>query len=251
LSKRSLILILLIVLSGCSAVNKGKTRMINTSLESRSDIGETRKHNLSNNDFNVKRADVVLNVDGDEQKFIASFKYKLPGIWLISMKSNTGIEAARVWITADTVLINDKLHKKLYYGKSSTLEEKYGIAVRAIPVLMGDFIEADRKIDNSIDCIEGVDEEVAQFENFRVEYVISCRENKILESKILRPDKNTMRINYYKTKKDGNQKYPTKIIFTDSEANNIMEIKIRDIDFNNIDKLGFIPGKGYEKVLLK
>jgi hypothetical protein len=167
------------------------------------------------------------------------------------MKSNTGIEAARAWITADTVLINDRLHKKLYYGKSSTFEKKYGIAVKTIPVLMGDFIEADRKTDNPVDCIKGVDEEMAQFENFRVEYLISCRENKILESKIIHPDKDTIGINYYKTKKDGNKKYPTKIIFTDSEANILMEIKIRDMDFNNIDKIDFIPGKGYEKVLLK
>jgi hypothetical protein len=232
-------------------VNTGKTRITYSSLVSVADIGETRKNNLSNNDFSVKRADVVLKVNGDEQKFIASFKYKFPGIWLISMKSNTGIEAARAWITTDTVLVNDRLHKKLYYGRSSALEEKYGIAVKAIPVLMGDFIEADIKIGNSADCIEGIDEEVAKFENFRVEYVISCRENKILRSKIIHPDKNTIRINYYKTKKDGNKKYPTKIIFTDSEANNIMEIKIRDIDFNNIDKIDFIPGKGYEKVLLK
>ncbi len=92
---------------------------------------------------------------------------------------------------------------------------------------------------------------MAQFENFRVEYLISCRENKILRSKIIHLDKDTIRVNYYKTKKDGNNKYPTKIIFTDSEANNIMEIKIRDMDFNNIDKIDFIPGKGYEKVLLK
>ncbi len=232
-------------------MNTGKTRLTYTSLVSVADIGEMRKHNLSNNDFSVKRADVVLKVNGDEQKFITSFKYKIPGIWLISMKSNTGIEAARAFITADTVLINDRLHKKIYYGKSNTFEEKYGIAVKTIPVLMGDFIEADRKIDNSINCIEGVDKEVAQFENFRVEYLISCRENKILRSKIIHLDKDTIRVNYYKTKKDGNNKYPTKIIFTDSEANNIMEIKIRDMDFNNIDKIDFIPGKGYEKVLLK
>jgi hypothetical protein len=229
----------------------GKIRMINTSLISTGDIEETRKNNLSNDDFNVQRADVVLDVNGDEQKFIASFKYKVPGIWMISMKSNTGIEAARAWINADTVLINDRLHKKLYYGKSSTFEEKYGIPVKAIPVLMGDFIEADRKIENSIDCIEGTDEEVIQFEKFVIEYVISCRENKTRAAKILRHNKSAVQISYDKTKKDSDRKYPTKIIINDSEENIVIEIKIRNIDFKNIEKLDFIPGKGYEKVLLK
>ena len=192
--------------------------MINTSLESRFDIGETRKHNLSNNDFNVKRADVVLNVNGDEQKFIASFKYKLPGIWLISMKSNTGIEAARAWITADTVLINDRLHKKLYYGKSNSLEEKYGIAVRAIPVLMGDFIEADRKIDNSIDCIEGIDEEVEKFENCKVEYVISCRENKMIRIENTSPRQKERHFNFILKNTEG---WKTKI----PDKNNIYRFR--------------------------
>jgi hypothetical protein len=239
------------VLSGCSAVKTGKTRVINTSLISAGDIRETRKNNLSNDDFNVQRADVVLNANGNEQKFIASFKYKLPGIWLISIKSNTGIEAARVWITDDTVLINDRLHKKLYYGKSSILEEKYGIPVKAIPVLIGDFIETDRKIENSIDCREGIDDEVAQFKNFKVEYVISCRESKTLESKIVSPNKNAVQISYSKTKKNNNRKYPTKIILKDPKENVVIEIKIRSIDFNNNEKIEFIPGKGYEKVLLK
>ena len=229
----------------------GKTRIINSPVISTGDIGETRKNNLSNGDFNVQRADVVLDVNGDEQKFIASFKYKTPGIWLISMKSNTGIEAARAWITADTVLINERMHKKLYYGKSSALQEKYGIPVKAIPVLVGDFIEAEGKIKNSIDCVQGVDKEVTKFENFTVEYVISCRENKTLESKILIPNKNAVIISYSKTKRDSIRKFPTKIVIHDSEANLVIEIKIRNIDFKNIDKLDFIPGKGYDKILLK
>ena len=241
----------MIVFSGCSAVKTGKTRIINKSLISKDNIGETRKNNLSNNDFNVQRAEVVSNVNGDEQKFMASFKYKLPGIWLISMKSNTGIEAARVWITADTVLINDRLHKKLYYGKSSSLEKKYGIPVKAIPVLIGDFIEAEKMINDSIQCIEGINEEVAKFENFKVEYLISCRENKMISTKILNPGKSDILISYSKIHKIENKKFPAKIRINDSEEKIVIVIQIRKIDFSKIDKMNFIPGKGYEKVLIK
>jgi hypothetical protein len=45
-------------------VNRGKTRMTYASIVLVADIGETRKNNLSNNDFSVKRSDVVLKVNG-------------------------------------------------------------------------------------------------------------------------------------------------------------------------------------------
>jgi hypothetical protein len=196
LSNRSLILILLIVFSGCSAVKTGKSRIVNKSLILTGDIGETRKNNLSKDDFNILRADVVSKINEEEQKFIASFKYKSPGIWLLSIKSNTGIEAARAWISADTVLINDRLSKKLYYGESNALDKKYGIPVKAMPVLIGDFIEEEKMSNEPIQCIEGMNEIIAKLENVRIEYVISCKDNKVISSKIISPGKNDILISY-------------------------------------------------------
>ena len=40
---------------------------------------------------------------------MATIKYELPDKYLISIRSKAGIEAARIFITKDTVLINDRI----------------------------------------------------------------------------------------------------------------------------------------------
>jgi hypothetical protein len=250
LSKKSLILIFLIGTTACSVNRTGKTIMQNNSLLSL-DIKTIRKENLSNSDFNIKKAEIILNNEGNKQQFIASIKYKVPDEWLISLRSNSGIEAARALVNSDTVLINDRLHKKLYYGNSKILKEKYGITFRTLPVLFGDVIESDSPINDSIKCKEGKYIKYIWIEKNSIEYLISCDDNKAIKCKISSPDRGEIQLSYARIKVVGNKKFPTKVILQDQEAKSVIEIEIKKIDFIAIEKISFIPGKGYEEIMLK
>jgi hypothetical protein len=46
-------------------------------------------------------------------------------------------------------------------------------------------------------------------------------------------------------------KYPARLIIRDPSEKCILEIKIRNIEFKNIEKVDFIPGEGYNYILLK
>jgi hypothetical protein len=250
LSGKTLILLLLIVFPGCSALKTGKTITEDINPLSLA-LAKVKDQNLSANDFNLKKAEAEINIVGEKQKFLASVKYKTPGRWLISLKSTTGIEVARAFITVDTLLINDKLHKKLYYGNSSIIEKKYGIPFITLPVLFGDFIAGDVTGKDSIKCINGKNILTFKFGESKIEYLLSCKEGKIISLKIIRPGSDEIQISYSKVKLVDKYKFPSRLIIKDPSEKIILEIRIRNIDFNNIEKIDFIPGKGYDNILLK
>ena len=59
----------------------------------------------------------------------------MPDKFLISIKSHTGIEVARIFLTGDSIMINDRINKKLYYGSTSYLKNKYGLTTAVFPVI--------------------------------------------------------------------------------------------------------------------
>jgi hypothetical protein len=250
MSGRPLIFLFLILFTNCSALKTGKTiteQINNPCFE----LANVKNQNLSANDFNIKKAEIEINIDNEKQKLLASVKYKTPGRWLICLKSTTGIEVARAFITVDTLLINDRLHKKLYYGSIRSIEKKYGIPFITLPVLFGDFIAGNVSVRDSAKCIDGRDMKTFKFGESEIEYLLSCKDNKIISSKIRRPGGNEIQVSYSKMKLVNKYKYPARLIIRDPSEKCILEIKIRNIEFKNIEKVDFIPGKGYNYILLK
>jgi hypothetical protein len=247
LSNKPLIFILLLLLSGCSVIKTGVTGKTDLF----TNIKETRDGNLSCGDFNIIRADIAADINGEKQKFLASFKYEFPDRWMISLRSNTGIEAVRAWITVDTVLINDRLHKKLYYGSGSIIKKKYGVPVYAIPVVFGDLIESGSGSTDSTRCINGMQDIIGEFNNLKEELRINCREKKVTSCRIRNYGKGEIQFVYSKFKKIGKKEFPGKIVISYPEENINIELSIRKIDLNGVENMNFIPGKGYERILIK
>lgn len=237
------------LLTGCSVTKTSKTGSVRP--VSGIAIEEVRKRNLSETDFNIQKAEVEATIKGNKIKFIASIKYKVPEQWLISLKSSTGIEAARVFITSDTVLINDKFHKKLYFGNSRTVTEKYGIPLAGLSVLLGDLIENEKVKENSEQCRKGIYELTIEFQEIEIRYIIGCREHKVLQATISDGNSDEVKIVFSKMKAVYQRTYPEEIHIRESKNDLGLNIKIRRINFDKIEKLNFIPGKGYEQILIK
>ena len=74
---------------------------------------------------------------------------------MITVRSRTGIEAGRAFITSDTLIIKDRFNKKLLVGKPETLAKKYGIDPSFLFTILGDIVVEDKDRDGFNGMCEG------------------------------------------------------------------------------------------------
>ena len=139
MSRITLILFITLFISGCSSLKKSGKIFIKGGEELiyKEDI---IKLNISNNDFDIEKAEIEIVGNNNRQILLANLKYRKEGNYLISIRIAAGFEIARLYLTKDTILINDKIRRKIYTASPDWLNEKYGISVTALPVLFGDYI---------------------------------------------------------------------------------------------------------------
>lgn len=241
-----MITILAVLLSGCVVLQKNKIANENLPCDIRNII----KNNYSDSDFNIIRADIKIIDQEQEQKLIANIRFKYPDIYLVSLRSRSGIEAARALITKDTIILNDRFNKKLYIGSGKYLSEKYGLRFSEIPVIFGDLKIDSLKDQNRLIWDKGQGHYEKYIENGKVEYLLSCRENKILKADI-RSGKELINAAYSKFKKYDLKKVPGKIRIEIKNRDITIEINLVKVNFEAIGKINFVPGKDYNIVILK
>jgi hypothetical protein len=250
LSRIPLILVLIVTIYGCSAVKKEQKSGITSEISNIVSLTELKGSNISNNDFFITKAEIEILNNGEKQKFLASLKFKNPETYLISLRNNAGIEGARIFISKDTILVNDRINKKLYYGSARYIKSKYGITTSTIPVIIGDFINEEKDQISELKCSNNKSEISEINEEKEIKYIIDCGERKISETKIIHGKEGIVLlfsrfINY------NSKHYPQSIKIEDFKQESEINIKIQKIEFNAIEKVDFIPGKEYEKVILK
>jgi hypothetical protein len=214
-------------------------------------IEQVKALNITNNDFNILKAEIEVINDIDKQRMICSIKYQKPGKYLLSIRSTAGIEAARVFITEDTVMINDRLSKKLYYGDPDYLLDKYGITVDVIPVILGDFVSGISSNEKS-ECKNG-EAIIRKTEGYReLIYTVDCKKKKITDIKSLSQETGKgIVIRFKKFEETERNTIPKNIEITDSTDETRINITIEKIREGLENEIKFIPGKDYEMVLLK
>jgi hypothetical protein len=250
LPRIALILILIVIIYGCSAVKKEEKSRITTETSNIVSLTNLKESNISNNDFFITRAEIEILNNGEKQKFLASLKFKNPGIYLISLRNKTGIEGARIFISKDTILINDRINKKLYCGSPGYIKIKYGISTSTLPVIIGDFIDGKENQITELKCNNNRSEVSGINEEKEIKYTVDCRERKISETKMINETEGIVLL--FSKFIDNNKKhYPQSIKIEDSKQETEINIEIQRIEFNPIEKVDFIPGKDYEKVVLK
>ena len=178
-------------------------------------------------------------------------KFLMPDKFLISIKSNAGIEVARIYLTGDSIMINDRFNKRLFYGSTSYLKSKYGVTTSLLPVLLGDYVN-DQKLDSSkISCADGKLKILGLVNDVRVKYLIDCELGKsILTVPEDRNKENTLEIKYSEFFRANSINSPGKIEIVERKSNTTIEIRIRKIISPWEGVIDFIPGKQYEKIHL-
>lgn len=244
--------ILLFLLSGCTVFRSGKKSMPEATDENIFSTAEILNNNITAGDFNIQKAEIqYIDSSGSEIKFIANLKYKHGGLYLASIRTRSGIEAARVFITKDTLLLNDRINKRLYCGSSEYIERKYGITADALPLIIGDLIY-NKKEEAMVSCTEGQNKIIEKLGDSRITYTVDCKKKKAQEVAISREQiEKQIIIRYENFNLYEGRIYPRNIEIEESTRKSMIKIEIFRIEFNNPEELKFIPGNNYEKVIIK
>jgi len=245
------ILGLSIILTGCSIAKRGvdNSAVITDVSDNRDIITIIENQNLTSNSFFIQKADVEIVKDGESESFIASIKYNAGGSYLISLRGKSGIEAARIYITKDTILINDRINRQLLFGEPVYLERKFGLPIDVLPLIFGDLSSYSNETDDIQFCVDGTMKLERNVKGIIMKYIVDCKKKKIVSA--VRVDSfNTelARLRFDKFTDYVRGFFPTgiRINYIDSE----IFIKIVKFEAPWDGDIEFVPGNKYEEIEL-
>jgi hypothetical protein len=208
--------------------------------------------NLTSGSFFIEKAEFKIKSNEGEKSVLGTIKYIKPDKFLVSLKSNTGIEIVRIYFTGDSIMANDKFNKKLYYGSTSFLKEKYGFTTEILPVILGDYINDNIADSSKVNCTDGKLRIDGLVKNVHITYIIDCQYGKIIvafpEGK---GNSGGLKIKYSNFFKSNRINIPGNIEINDGQGDTIIEITILKIIFPWEGTIEFIPGRQYEKIHLQ
>jgi hypothetical protein len=251
LQKVAIILFLSILSVGCSVTRKAGNTKYPESNETGSEsvLERVIKQNLTSVNFFIQKAEIEFITASEKKKYLGSIKFEYPNKFLISLKSRSGIEGARIFINKDSILVNDRISKKMYFGTALSLKRKFGLNQSVIPLIFGDMV-----VDNKISAYTGKceDNKVRVDCNVRgitINYSIDCKRNKTEQISLGNSNlKDDINISYSSFVLLNNGLLPRIIDIADMQYNVRVRIRIIKIEcpWNGIVK--FMPGKGYELI---
>lgn len=250
--QKTLIILLLIVNSGCTVKKFVSERYPNFNEESIERIISTvRKNNLTEESFFIEKANFLLTRNKETTKLLFSVKFIKPDKYLFSVRNITGIEGARIYVTKDTVLINDRIEKRLLYGKPKDLEKISGLPYFILNIAFGDLFFCENiemtkseRINNQVNILQ-------QCEGRIWNTVLDTKAGKvksvIFSTKI---QNESIEINYSNFKRKGNH-IPMVIEMKDLSRNINVKVKVERMQIPWYGEIEFLPGKGYTKEEIK
>jgi hypothetical protein len=208
-------------------------------------------NNISQDKYLIEKGDVLIKDSNSTRRFLFSVKYEKSRKFLISLKSIAGIEGARIYLTKDTLIVNDRLRKRLLYGKPLNIEKITGVPFYLFDMIFGDLIILDEA--GGIKMGE-VKNRWVLYQNNKMVSIKSLLDEKMnkvssatLSDQIRKED---ILLIYSKfSKKDLH--FPGLIEMQDKSRNIELKIRIRKIQIPWEGKIDFVPGAGYKKEELK
>jgi hypothetical protein len=253
LQKIIVILLLATFSAGCSVTRNISNRDPEISKELISDniLESVKNQNITNTNFFIQKAEIEVITENGKEKLIGSVKFENPDKYLISIRNRSGIEGARIYISEDSILFNDRINRKMYYGSSVYLKRKYGLTTNFLPLIFGDIVleknyreskekcSADRII---TDCL---------VQGIILNYNISCKNRKSISvSQLNSFVQRGIEFKYDNFIKSGNIIIPIKIELKEAQYNIAIKINIVKIELPWNGKIEFVPGRNYEIIEL-
>jgi hypothetical protein len=249
LQKIAIILFLGILTVSCSVTRKMRNETYPDTGDTNSEnvLAKAIKQNITSESFFIQKAEIELITQNDKKKFLGSIKFEYPDKFLISLKSRTGIEGARIYINKDSVFVNDRINKTIYFGTAVNLKRKFGLNQSVIPLIFGDLI-----IENRYDAEKGKCEDnklnvECNLRGVTMKYNIDCKRSKTDQVSLGNSNlKENIDINYSNFIYLNSTLIPKSIIVEDLKNNIKVRIKIIKTEYPWNGDVRFVPGKGYE-----
>ncbi len=186
-----------------------------------------------------------------EKNGMCTIKFIPPDLYLLSIKSKAGIEIARVYLNEDSVMLNDRFNKKLYYGSASDLKKKYGLTTAVLPVILGDYINEMIVDEKKLECSDGKLDMDAIIKDVKIRYSIDCKYCKCILT-VPENEQNSigLKIEYSSFFSSGGMNIPGRIDISEKQNDTRIEIRIIKIIIPWEGSIEFIPGRQYEKIHL-
>jgi hypothetical protein len=250
LYKKIALYLFLLSFTGCSVFKDQNYRTIGN--KSTIDLEDLRKNNLTNNSFFVQKAEVEIVTDNEKEGFLVSVKFTQPDSFLVSLRSKAGLEAARIFMTADTLLINDRINRILYFGSGNDLKKRIGYSSKLIPVLLGDLISLRGDINTIGNCLDEIYTVNSSYDSYSLKYRMNCNSDRLEKLEVSGGvDTNPLIIEYSDSRKSGNINYYSKVLVYDLSKAKYLTINYRKIESPYKGFIEFIPGRNYEAVRIK
>jgi hypothetical protein len=247
------ILIILVFCTQCSVSRKGKSKSkeFGIPLKSGSILQSIEEQNITKKSFFIDKAEFRIISGMGEKTGMCTIKFMPPDKFLVSIKSKAGIEIARVYLNKDSVMLNDRFNKKLYYGSASDLKTKYGLTAAVLPVILGDYINEETVDEKKLECINGTIGLDAVIKGTKIQYRIDCKYAKcILAAPENERNSIGLKIEYSSFFESGGINIPGRIDISEKQNGTRIEIKILKIVIPWEGSIEFIPGRQYEKIHL-
>lgn len=245
------ILLSLFFLVACSVTKKTAniSRNIERDIYSLSDIV---KNNISGHNFIIQKAEILISEKDVSTRFLATVKYRYPDSLLVSLRSKIGYEAARILLTKDTILISDRINKKIIVGKPADLKVKYGVEPSMIFIVLGDLIINEEDEVFKVTCNDGLYSRSFFVSEREIKYTVDCREGKAINTELF-GDVRSGNINLLFTdfKKIGKFIVPGSIDIKNDINEMEIKIKVDKIESEFSGSIGYRIPVNYKKISLK
>ena len=247
--------IALIIVTGCSVKRKAltTTRESDFSASATLMVSDVKELNFTAQPFFIQRADInIVDKNNNSQRVLASIRFAQPDSFLISVRALGGIiEVARILLTSDTILVNDRINSTLYFGSNQNLSRRYGFDLMFFPVLLGDLITGQQTLPE-ISCLAGTTIFREFRRNYIVNYLIDCATKKCKEARV----ENELMRDYFAIKfddfaEDGKLIFPRHVKINNFADFALLEMKIDRVEFGTGSGIEFIPGRNFERVEIR
>jgi hypothetical protein len=250
--RKTLILIPFIFLSGC-AIKRVASDIPYSSgtLTLEQLIDSVFKRNISEVGYFIEKADILINTNGKNEKYLFTARFQKPDKFLVSIRNTAGIEGARIYITKDSVFVNDRIHSHLLSGKTSLLERKTGIPADLKKVAFGDLIFGNEK---SVKREERDEKQIViarVINNYEWKVILDPDLRKVRAYEITNTNNGMKGTIKFENFSKGKRPVPLLITFEDKERNIIARLRIYRIQIPWNGEIEFIPGRNYTKEILK
>lgn len=233
--------------------NAEKTEIENSGKSfSEIDLEKIEDKNITKQNFFISKADIEITGSEGTEKGLLNLKYIFPGEYLLSLKSRTGIEVARIYISRDTVLVNDRINRRLYYGSNEDLFKKYGLDQSIIPILFGDFVPDDYINEKFEVCMNGTLEKESNVGGTKIHYILDCKRLKVVSAVAQGEEMGEpVKLNFSGFKKVEKTLIPGVIEIRNIRKIKRISLKIRKLEYPWEGSINFVPGLKYDAIPLK